>query len=242
MQVWFTLVCLLVILTLAVVACGPAATTETLSPLSTPTPAHSPPVPSPTLPDTPTDEPFLSPLEETVDLPAGSETVVAKTRQDLAERLLIDPDQVRVVSVEAVQWRDSSLGCPQPGMNYLQVITPGYRIELEVGGEIYTYHAGQERAIYCGEPAITGGAEPTPKDQLVAAARADLAGRLGVAEDEIEVASVERVEWRDGSLGCPQPGMMYPQVITPGYRIVLSAGGQEYDYRASLKGVFLCEQ
>jgi hypothetical protein len=41
---------------------------------------------------------------------------------------------------------------------------------------------------------------------------------------------VRAVEWRDGSLGCAQAGMMYPQVITPGYRIVLSADGVKYEY------------
>ena len=28
---------------------------------------------------------------------------------------------------------------------------------------------------------------------------------------------------------------MYTQVITPGYRVVVEAGGTEYDYRASTK-------
>ena len=32
--------------------------------------------------------------------------------------------------VYAVEWPDSSLGCPQQGRSYLQVITPGYLVSL----------------------------------------------------------------------------------------------------------------
>lgn len=58
----------------------------------------------------------------------------------------------------------------------------------------------------------------------------DLATRLGVPEAAIEVRRVEPVEWSDASLGCPQPGRMYAQVITPGFRIMLEVEGQEYEY------------
>ena len=65
---------------------------------------------------------------------------------------------------------------------------------------------------------------------------ADLAGQLGIAAEAITVRSVEAVEWPDASLGCPKPGMMYAQVITPGYRIVLEANGQSYEYHAGRSG------
>jgi len=68
-----------------------------------------------------------------------------------------------------------------------------------------------------------------------------LARRLDVSIQQIEVLSAEYVEWPDASLGCPQPGMMYAQVITPGYRIILSASGENYEYHTSLRGVVLCE-
>ena len=75
-------------------------------------------------------------------------------------------------------------------------------------------------------PAATGA--PRPSESALAAA--DLAGQLGIAADAFTVRSVERVEWNDASLGCGRPGQMYAQVITPGYRIVLEANGQSYEY------------
>lgn len=68
------------------------------------------------------------------------------------------------------------------------------------------------------------------EQQLVAQARADLAQELGVAAEEIQVAGVEAVDWPDASLGCPEEGMMYAQVITPGYRIELRVDGNSYEY------------
>jgi hypothetical protein len=81
-------------------------------------------------------------------------------------------------------------------------------------------------------PAATGALRPT----AVGLAVADLAGQLDIAAEAITVRSVEAVEWPDASLGCPKPGMMYAQVITPGYRIVLEAGGQSYEYHAGRSG------
>lgn len=77
---------------------------------------------------------------------------------------------------------------------------------------------------------------------LVDLAAADLAGRLGVARSAIEVVSAQAVEWPDGSLGCPRPGMAYPQVMVDGTRIQLSVAGTVYDYHSGgTRPPFLCE-
>jgi hypothetical protein len=70
---------------------------------------------------------------------------------------------------------------------------------------------------------------------------ADLAGQLDIAAEAITVRSVEAVEWPDSSLGCPGPGMMYAQVITPGYRIVLEANGQSYAYHTEGGTIVRCK-
>ncbi len=49
-------------------------------------------------------------------------------------------DDVVLVSAQAVEWSDSSLGCAQPGMLYAQVITKGYKIVLKVGNINYQFH------------------------------------------------------------------------------------------------------
>ena len=67
---------------------------------------------------------------------------------------------------------------------------------------------------------------------VVAEARADLAERLGVESDQVEVISAEVVTWPDGSLGCPEPGMSYTQALVDGSKVVLGHDDRVYVYHA----------
>lgn len=93
-------------------------------------------------------------------------------------------------------------------------------------------------------PVISDTVELIPgSEQAIAAAVADLSEKTGLPADEIRLISIESVEWSDTSLGCPQEGFMYAQVITPGYLIVLEAQGQQYEYHTNQTDqVILCEQ
>lgn len=71
------------------------------------------------------------------------------------------------------------------------------------------------------------------KEDAVERARADLAARLGVAENEIVEASVEDADFPDMALGAHVRGEMSGMMITPGWRIRLSAAGKTYEYRAN---------
>jgi hypothetical protein len=77
---------------------------------------------------------------------------------ELAQRLGVDPAAVTVLAVEAVQWPDTSLGFPEPGKSYAQVITPGYRIQLEVEGKVYELHGDSNgRFVMASDP------DPAPR-------------------------------------------------------------------------------
>jgi hypothetical protein len=65
---------------------------------------------------------------------------------------------------------------------------------------------------------------------------ADAAAVAKVAPADVVVVSTESVTWNDGSLGCPKPGVSYIQMIIEGYRVIVEAGGQRYDYRAGSSG------
>ena len=80
------------------------------------------------------------------------------------------------------------------------------------------------------------------ENQLIVSAKADLAERLGIQLGEIVLLSMEEVTWRDGSLGCPKPGMQYTQALVDGTLIVLSVDGRQYRYHSGRGGTpFLCE-
>jgi hypothetical protein len=83
--------------------------------------------------------------------------IVTAAVEDLAERLGIEPDAVTVVDARAVTWPDGSLGCPEPGMMYTQVLVDGTLAVLEADGRRYQYHGG-DPLVLCENPARpTGG-------------------------------------------------------------------------------------
>jgi hypothetical protein len=73
---------------------------------------------------------------------------VDQSIQDLAGRLQVAPAEIEYLDFEAVVWPDGSLGCPQPGMEYTQVLVEGFRIRLQHAGQIYEYHGGGRRAPF----------------------------------------------------------------------------------------------
>jgi|GEM_PF-1920840 len=83
-----------------------------------------------------------------------SDELLDAMRADLAERLSISVDDISVWMSSATEWNDSSLGVPEDGQMYLQVITPGYAVLFEVAGNLtdaYEYHTDEDsRFVYAG--------------------------------------------------------------------------------------------
>jgi hypothetical protein len=76
--------------------------------------------------------------------------LLQETKEDLAKRLAILSDEILLLEMSEVEWSDSSLDCPQPGMSYLQAITPGYRIVLQANDQAYEYHTNRDAYfVYC---------------------------------------------------------------------------------------------
>ncbi len=188
--------------------------------------------------------------------PARDEAV-ATARAALAQKQGVKAEALEVVAAEPVQWPDASLGCPEKGRMYLQMITPGYRVRLRAGGAIHAVHVAGTRAVVCG-PALSlakeqPGAEETARGArasepevpeqkaLVAKAREDLARRLSLSPADVRLVKFEEVVWPDRGLGCPRPGVVYPQVPQDGVLIVLEAAGQRHQYHGGAgREPFLC--
>lgn len=170
--------------------------------------------------------------------------------RDLAQRLSISPDQVTLVSAEKMEMPTGSLGCGETGGTQNQGLLIGTEITLRADGQEYVYRTDGAKLMPCTPKVFPGGRRPTyvtgasqtpaPKPQELAVAA--LAKQLSLSPAAITVRSVESVDWPDASLGCPQPEMMYAQVITPGYRIILEAKGKSYEYHAGTGSVILCNK
>jgi len=73
----------------------------------------------------------------------GRPAIVDEVIADAAARLQVDPSEVQIQRWGHIQWPDSSLGCPQPGGVYLQVITPGWVVGVEAAGQTLEYHTDE---------------------------------------------------------------------------------------------------
>ena len=67
----------------------------------------------------------------------------------------------------------------------------------------------------------------------------DARKRSAVDRERVRVVHSERVTWRDGSLGCPEPGRMYTQALIRGYLIRIQADAVVLEYHASERGQWL---
>jgi len=136
----------------------PATPPATTPPAATRPPSAEPVSPgevalgdlTPTTPSAPRRE-APAPGRPAADSPAARERVMVVTAVlDMIDRLGVPAESVAVESIEAITWPDTSLGCPQPGVDYAQVAIDGSRITLRAGGETYTYHTdGDSRYLLC---------------------------------------------------------------------------------------------
>jgi hypothetical protein len=89
-----------------------------------------------------------------VSVGPGMQRLVDIATRNLATKLGIEEADITVAQAEYVTWRDSSIGCPQPDMQYMQVLTNGSRIVLKANNGVYHYHSGGNRPpSYCAKPA-----------------------------------------------------------------------------------------
>ena len=99
---------------------------------------------TPTLPQEDIDMTPATPPDE------SAEKMVVRVKEHLAQKLSIPIDQIVLSEIKSVVWRDASLGCPKPGIDYIQVETPGYNILLEAGGKTYRFHTdATKRFVQC---------------------------------------------------------------------------------------------
>ena len=89
--------------------------------------------------------------------PPGSteNQLVVSAKEDLANRLGIPIEEIELITMEAVTWPDGSLGCPESGVEYIQVQREGARIRLRAEKRIYQYHSGGGRPPFlCEHPSV----------------------------------------------------------------------------------------
>jgi hypothetical protein len=83
-------------------------------------------------------------------------------------------------------------------------------------------------------PGRPGDVHVLPEVQVaIDVAVAELARELDVDPGAIELTGVGSMTWSDGSLGCPEDGMMYTQALVNGYLFIVEVEGKPYEIHTS---------
>lgn len=100
-------------------------------------------------------------------------------------------------------------------------------------------------------PTFAGGDDTMPdlslssvQQKLVEQAKSVLSNlsAVSIAANDIQLVDMKSREWSDTSLGCPQEGMMYAQMLTSGYVITLEAQSSQYEFHTDTADkVVLCQ-
>jgi hypothetical protein len=238
-------------------ACG-SSTPERA--VSVPTRTLIPPSATPTLrpadtTPTPTDLPSAStvgtaptPAANTSLIPAAAQAMIDLTMADLVDQVGVIPEDIRLLSLDAFTWQNSSFGClaRNDGAPTDTAVTPGYRLVYGMGQQVFVYHTDRRAAFFvCDDPAwLALEGDPIPLDPIEASmveiSTRDAARTLGVAEGDVQLVSLIMVDWPDSSVGCPRPNADYADEVTPGYRMVFRAGADTLIYHTSIRQAVRC--
>ena len=96
------------------------------------------------------DDSLVAQLESTK---CGEIEIETAARKLLADEVGVGERGFILDGTESVQWPDASLGCPQEGQGYAQVITPGYKLSFNLAGAPYKVHSNADgsQMVICGE-------------------------------------------------------------------------------------------
>lgn len=214
-------------LILVLAACGAPTATQSDTPVP---PAGEPSLPSAT--PLPTGEPGQNLVVEpsvplAADTPAAAPSIADATPATAAP------------SVPSPAPQSMATPAPVPSPAPPSTATPAPAIPLPSPPPQVTALALTTPEV---QPPSMGEQAILPAD-LLAPLVGDLSARSGSDPSAITLIGAEAVIWNDGSLGCPQPGMVYPQVQIEGYHVILRVGDRNYDYRVGKGGSFvLCER
>jgi len=121
-----------------------------------------------------------------------AQPIVDQAISDLEQRLGVSAKDVTVEQVKKTDFPDTSLGVPEPGKAYAQVITPGYIVRLTVAGKTYQYHGSGSRVVFAPEeePPVVATAAPaqaTPAQAPPAPGNADTFHPVEIADAGLTV-------------------------------------------------------
>jgi len=189
---------------------------------------------------TPSATPVLPIISTTYNFDAG---VVEMTRLDLAEQIGVLPQQLQLMSVQRMIHKidvcsTGRLPIPPPS-------SYGSEVVWAVGNETHTYLLwSNDKFVWCNVDRLAGDfltAIDPVASELSALAMRRVRQQSDVSDEAVELVDVYPVVWQDSSLGCPQDGQVYSNILIDGYRIEISDGETSYLFHTDSVQLVPCD-
>ncbi len=158
----------------------------------------------------------------------------------LQKELAVDAKNILVVHLSRVDWPNSALGCPKPGLSYTQGVTAGYLALLSYDKQQYRVHIGNGRGLVCHSSRLTLQSSDVILSHLKTLAKEDLASRLGIDAGTIEVVEEKPTLWSEGEARCSNSDGQNESKRIRGYLLKLEAQNRIFEYRTSGARVLAC--
>lgn len=175
----------------------------------------------------------------------SEDEAIMRAKQLLSRELGISEQEIDLQRLEPRTWPDASMGCRKPGALAATVVTEGHAVTLKAHGREYRVHVSDNAAVLCDQPAVARKDRERVSyarglDAAIAAARTDLAQRIGADAATIRVIGMRPQRWGDSGLGCPEPGEQVHKDTVNGYKLSLKHDQRVYTYHTDLKTVRAC--
>jgi hypothetical protein len=175
------------------------------------------PSPGPTAPTATDPRQALMDVSELENLAVAAYALVIPE----IERQRLIPDLIGIHSVEA---RHSAWLATLLGINpFPTPIDPTLSLE-EISNRLVAFASGSAAS---GTPIVA--AEHAALVQAIAS-------ELGVSPEALTSVVVTPRVWSDASLGCPRPGRVYAEVLTPGFLIEFELAGERFEFHSDEHG------
>jgi LysM repeat protein len=152
------------------------------------------------------------------EIPEAVDLALASLSQRLREDVTFET--VAAFNWERQQFADTSLGCPEPGQVYAEVVTPGYQVDLTYAGTVYDYRVSEdgEQVILC-DTSQAVPVEPTPDAPIPPCGESYV-----VQPDDTLIQIAEACDTTVDALMAVNPDIPDPSLIYSGQRLAIPSG------------------
>ncbi len=139
--------------------------------------------------------------------------------------------RLRITDYSAEEWPDSCLGVPSPVELCAPAITPGWRVTVTDGENVWIVRTNADGTAIRTEPQVVNqGLPDSIRDRVFEQIRSEY-DVLG-----LEVINATQETWSDSCLGLGQPNEGCLQALVPGWRVEVTDGQSTWIYRTDETG------